>query len=53
MGPVHVARSPLEEALLGNRSGLAVASVVEFILGLSEVGVIKVGSSLTLAHFYF
>lgn len=52
---VHVSGSPLEEALLSNRSSLAVSSVVEFVLRLPQVGVIKVRSGLApvLRHIKF
>ena len=47
---VHVSRGPLEEAVLSDGAGLSVARVVELVLRLAEVGVIKVGSRLTLVH---
>ena len=50
---VHVSGGPLEEALLGDGSSLPMSGVVELVLSFSKVGVIKVGPSLALAHFYF
>ena len=47
---VHVSRGPLEEALLGDGARLPVARVIELVFRLTKVGVIKVGSSLTLAR---
>ena len=55
MGSVHVARGPFEEAFLGDRACFSMSSVVKFVLSLSQVGVIKLRPSLTLAnaHIYF
>ena len=47
---VHVARSPVEEAVLRDRLGALVPVVVELVLGLAHEGVIKLRSGLT--HFY-
>lgn len=49
--PIHVITGPLEETLLGNACRLPVPRVIKFVLGFSQVGVIKLRSSLTLAHF--
>lgn len=49
--PIHVVTGPLEEALLGNAASLSVPRVIKFIFRFSKVGVIKLGSCLTLAHF--
>ena len=46
---VHVARSPVEEAVLSDRLGALVPGVVELVLGLAQEGVIKLRSGLT--HF--
>ena len=50
---VHVSRGPLEEALFSDGAGFPVARVIKLIFRLAEVGVIKVGSGLTLASAHF
>ena len=49
--PIHVITGPLEEALFSNTVSLSVPRVIEFVLGFTQVGVIKLRSCLTLAHF--
>ena len=49
--PIHVVTGPLEEALFSNTASLSVPRVIEFVLRFAQVGVIKLRSCLTLAHF--
>lgn len=49
--PIHVVTGPLEEALLSNAARLSVPRMIEFAFRFAEVGVIKLRSRLTLAHF--
>lgn len=49
--PIHVVTSPLEEALLSNAARLSVPRMIKFVFCFSKVGVIKLRSCRTLAHF--
>ena len=50
---IHVSGGPLEEALLADGRYLPVSSVIKLSFSLTEVGVIKVRSGLTLARAHF